>query len=507
MKLKWLGFVMLGWACAFNAQADKAVRGLPPPADPPSEFAEYFRKVQEAERIQDDEHRCRTYPDLPGNAWPAGAGRARCPLLRDVSLDLDKVASILAREGGMDELEKLLREMLVAREHAPEQGEDIYRFYSQFDSGTKAAGVVREWIRKAPDSPFALTALGKQRASQGWAARGGAFLNKTSPAQLRQMAQLFTAAHAPLSRALEIEPRLTPACLSLAEIGRQSSDALQSVAMVHCLEQDPNSYFLVWEWVTAAMPKWGGSMPSMTEVDDYIRLHGSENPMLYALLAESAGYRAIEHDTRLAALQNYVAGANAGPGSGMLGNAGIAYRIRNSEGDAWLAFVYLSQALRFMPSSALYREERGRALSALGHVEWAADDLATASAMNPTDMQLQFLAGFAAMVADRPIEARTHLERALALPELRGQAFEYLCQLHGTRGPTYDTAKWVGCTTELAEQHPNESGYWMWHFAALASAGHPDAKAVAQRVLDISAPGSEDHRTVKEYLERGNESP
>lgn len=500
------GAMILGWVLA-NAVTGVLHAQSPPvplPVEPPPELAEHVRQIREAERIRDVRQRCLAYPDLPGNAWPAGSARARCGLLQTTSPRLDHVESMLARSGGADDLQRRLADMLEVSTRDPERREDMHHFYMQFDEGARAGGVVREWIRQAPDSPFALAALGRHRAAQAWSARGGDFIQMTSRARIKQMGQLFAAAQIPLARALEREPRLTPACVTLAEIGRQSSDALQATALAHCLKQDPLSYYVVEEWMTAAMPKWGGSMRAMAEVDAYVRERGTAYPLLYALLAEAAGYTVGK--TYVDSLEDYLAGAKAAPAGDMLGRAGLAYGKRNRDGDAWQAVVYLSQAIRFLPSASKYREARGRRLAGLDQVEWSADDLAAVVADDPDNLFVSLDAGAMAMRADRNVEARRYLERAMELPEQRAEAFEQLCYVHGKRGPTYDAEKAVACITELAQQHPDDARYWMWYFATLDNAGHPEAAAVGRRFLQISDPSSSDHKAVKEHLERGLES-
>ena len=73
----------LGWIVMLVAVAASAA---PVPMEqgqsPPPRYAAYFNAVRNADAIEDPERRCLAYPDLPGNVWGRGAGKARCALLR-----------------------------------------------------------------------------------------------------------------------------------------------------------------------------------------------------------------------------------------------------------------------------------------------------------------------------------------------------------------------------------------------------------------------------------------
>jgi tetratricopeptide (TPR) repeat protein len=435
-----------------------------PPA-PPEALVAYFAQVRQAEAIQDPEQQCLAYPDLPDNAWPAGAAQTRCLLTRASPLPLAEIESRLAAPDGGAWLEQRLNAMLDANAD-PRERDRISSVFDPFDGGERAGSVATLWLRQMPESPFALTAMGKHRAAQGWTARGTQYAYKISDAQLQRMRQLFSGAALLLSDALKREPRLTPACVALAEIGRQSSDALQQESLAKCLRADPISYFVVWEWMNGAMPKWGGSMEAMNMVAAYIRQHGPENPMLYSLLSQPLGYEASQMDKYADGQEGFVAASRAGPGARMMTNAGHAYWAKD---DPWMALVYWSQALRFWPKDTELRGWRGRGLYQVRDYEWALKDLLPATAADSSDLELQFFTGSTLLALGRSEESRPYLLRAQKLPRFQLAALERYCYTWANTWEGLKTRQARDCTAALVKQVPTHGGYWGWRYSVLSA--------------------------------------
>lgn len=446
---------------------------------PPEALAAYFAQVRQAEQIADPEKRCLAYPDLPGNQWPAGAAEWRCLMVRPPVLALEEIEARLATPDGVAWLEQRLEALLEAHYTDPRERDRLFRVFDLFDGSERAGNIATQWLRQNPQSPFALTAMGKHRAAQGWGARGGAYVSKTSAAQLKRMTQLFAGATPLLTDALEREPRLTPACEALAAIGRQSSDALQKQSLAQCLRADPASYDVVWEWMTAAMPKWGGSLRAMNEVGAYVVQHGPENPTLYSLLAEPPGYEAERMGTYLEGLEGFVSASRAGPGARMMTSAGRAYWAKD---DSWTALVYFSQALRFWPRSQEVRRLRGVVLQKLGHYAWALEDLLPTVAADSEDMDAdtvtdmdiqmyaQFAIGHALLSLNRIEESRPYLLRAQQQPSNELAALENYCFTYTYKTEAAATQQARDCTAELVKRNPSHAMYWFWRYQALAAA-------------------------------------
>jgi tetratricopeptide (TPR) repeat protein len=461
--------VVLGWLAlpAFAQQPAQVQVRAPVTVKPPEALAAYFAQVRQAEQITDPEKRCLAYPDLPGNQWPAGAAEWRCLTVRPPVLALAEIEAKLATPDGAAWLEQRLEATLEANYNDPREHDRLFHVFNLFDSSERAGNIATQWLRQMPESPFALTAMGKHRAAQGWASRGDQYVSKTSAAQLKRMSQLFAGAAPLLADAMEREPRLTPACVALAEIGRQSSDALQQQALAQCLRADPASYYVVWEWMTAAMPKWGGSLQAMNKVGAYVVQHGPENPTLYSLLAEPTGYEASQMDTYAEAEEGLVAASRAGPGARMIKEAGRAYWAKD---DTWMALVYLSQALRFWPGMQEVRALRGRLLHGVGDYAWALEDLLPSAAEDPEDLEVQYATGDALLSLNRIEESRPYLLRAQKLPTHESAALERYCFTYAYKYESVSTKQARDCTAALVKRYPSRGLYWMWRYQALSAA-------------------------------------
>lgn len=342
---------LAGVSRAWASAADEYV----PPPPMPEELRAYFEQALQAERIADDVQRCLAYPDLPGNHWPEGAASVRCGQLGPDAFTLDDLERMLEEPGAAARIDAHLARLLEEHYTVAGQREQIHKFFLHFDAGERSGELAARWLRAAPESAFAMTAMGSHRSNLGWQARGGAYVSETSPQQLLRMGQHFSAAVPLLIQALELEPSLGPACLELAQIGRQSSDALQQAALAQCLERDPLSFYVVRELAKAAEPKWGGSMAALEAAAEYARRHGPQNPALYTFMAEPLSYVLIEEAKPYAeVVEDDLRAANMTPRPGMLVGAGHGSK------DPWQKVMLLSQALRFRPSM---QETRNPAMS------------------------------------------------------------------------------------------------------------------------------------------------
>jgi tetratricopeptide (TPR) repeat protein len=281
------------------------------------------------------------------------------------------------------------------------------------------------------------------------------------------MNQLFLSAVPLLDKALEREPRLTPACHALAEIGRQSSDALQKGALAQCLSANPASYNVVWEWMIGSMPKWGGSLREMNKVGAYVVQHGPENPTLYSLLVEPPGYEAAQLDTYAGGLEGFVAASRAGPGARMMTNAGRAHWDKD---DPWMALVYFSQALRFWQGAQEVRMLRGLVLNELGDYAWALEDLLPSAAEDSENLEVQYAIGNSLLSLNRIEESRPYLLRAQKLPTREFAALERYCFTYAYKYESVSTKQARDCTAALVKHNPSHGLYWMWRYQALSAA-------------------------------------
>ncbi|GHA83809.1 tetratricopeptide repeat protein [Cognatilysobacter bugurensis] len=466
----WLGAAVLGTALSAHAaprQADK----------PPVEWAAYIEAVRAADRMEGAEARCLAHPDLPGNRWRPDAGKWRCAVLREPLHSLDAIERLLQTEAGRAELERDFAQLLDAHYSDPDRREQIFNAFYPFDRSDRAGKIANRWLEAAPDSAFAHAALASHHDALGWAARGTAYARDTSDEQLERMTANFSKAVPLYLKALEIEPRLSPACTELAAIGRQSSDALQTYAIAACTKVDPDSYHVTLERLNGAQPKWGGSDTQLREAVAHAEARVTRNPMLGALLGEGAGYAPSNAEDFREVADELAAAAQMGPSAGLSGRAGSGYQRR---GEFWAAIVYLSQSLRYAPEDASRRYQRAGALHAVSELDWALRDMEVVLRHEPDDGWHQLRMGEILAERDGDRAAREHFKRAATFPETRKHALRQLCggllhdREHGQAG---------ACTLEFITAYPSDGEAWLQRTHFLVATKSPQASAAIERFL------------------------
>jgi tetratricopeptide (TPR) repeat protein len=368
----WAGVVALG--CAFGAGAAE------PGVKPPAQWTAYIAAVRKADAIAGDEARCLAHPDLPGNDWSPDAGKWRCSILRKPMLSLDEIDQLLQAEEGTAELEHRFAQLLDAHYKDQQQREQIFNAFGPFDDSARAGAVAKRWLERSPKSAFANMAMASHHSDMGWKARGTQYAQETPQAQLQRMNDEFALAVPLYLKALEIEPRLSPACTRLAAIGRQSSDELQRYAMRICTKVDPDSYYLALERIFGAQPRWGGSDEALRLAVAYAAARVEKNPTLGALLGEGAGYGPSVADNFGDVVDELVGAVRMAPSGTLAAHAGRGYRVKS---DPWSSIAYLSQGLRFWPKNEDWRYERAGQLIVVHDFRWAVTDMQVALEAEP----------------------------------------------------------------------------------------------------------------------------
>lgn len=443
-------FMGMAVGCALIASQAHAAE----PAPPPAEWADYVAQVRKADSIQDDEARCLAYPDLPGNQWRPGAARGRCSILRKPAMSLDEIDALLASPDGVAELDRRFAALLDAHYQQPEQREQIFNAFEVFDESERAAKVAERWLKAAPKSAFANTAMGAHYSEAGWKARGTRWASETPDENFKRMTENFGHSVPLYLEALKIEPRLSVACYRLAGVGRNSSDALQQFALARCTKVDPDSYFVALEHIDGAEPRWGGSDEQLRSAVAYAAARTERNPALGALLGEAAGYRPKMADDLGPVADDLAAAVRMGPSGSLFRSAGLGYR-RNRQ--TWEAYAYLSQAVRFRPGDGDFWYWRSLVLSDMVHdVVGARSDIQRALALDPEDDSYLYQLGRIVNQAEGYVAARPHFKRAMK-GESREQAMQQYCLsfLIPQVEAQADT-----CTREWVTEYPSSVGAW-----------------------------------------------
>lgn len=433
---------------------------------PPPEYAAYVAAARKADAITDPLQRCLAYPDLPGNTWEPGAAKARCAMfLTPVAYTLEAIDKELVLPGGAAKLDDHFRALLDAHFNDPPRREQVTHALSVFydEDLDKAERIARAWVGVSKDSAFAHAALGRVLAKRGWNARGTKLVKDTPPANFRKMEAYFEQAAVEYAKALEVEPKLFPACIGLMAIGRQSSDTLQASATARCLEADPASFHVVDELMTAAEPRWGGSEAAMRSVAAYAMARKQQNPVLTVFAFHHALY-AIERmdDSDAQAIAVLEPAASQVPNAGYLRAVGGAYLRK---GEDWKAFVHLSQALRFSPEYADERRFRGIALEALGETRWARADAEQAVALDPKNGSALRLLGRLVRELDGPVAALPHFRRAMDDAKHREWAFNDTC---GALIDAKRSSEATQCVDDLLAEYPANPEGWRQRLILIA---------------------------------------
>ncbi|MET3930707.1 tetratricopeptide (TPR) repeat protein [Lysobacter sp. OAE881] len=472
--------IALGSAALFQSAHAQRL----PSREPPAEWAEYIAQAKAADAIKDDEARCKAYPDLPGNQWRPGAAQGRCALLRQPAWTLDQIDALLANRKGVTQLERDFATLLDAHYRDRSQREQIFIAFSVFDASPRAGEVAQRWLKAAPQSAFANAAAGMHYGTAGWKARGTRYASKTSEDQFKEMSRYFAQAVPAYLRAMELEPRLSVACAKLTAIGRQSDAAMQAYASSRCREVDPDSYYVAWEQIVSAQPKWGGSDDALRGAVAYAAARTERNPILGALLAEAAGYRPGMAENEGEVVEELVEAARLGPSVSLLADAGRGYWVND---DWWRGIAYYSQALRFRPDDAWYRYARAALTAPFYHLQWAHSDMVVALKQEPGNARYLVMMGGIIEGLESPAAARPYYQRAMT-GEYRMQALERYCSTFLFPDVA---AEADACTRELVEALPASASAWRLRSRALVGHDIEGAAAAAKRAeaLDPPRPG------------------
>lgn len=375
---------------------------------------------------------CLATSDSPDNHWPAHAAKARCWLSLPQSPSLDEISTLLKEPHGAVKLERRYAEILAAHYVDPVHRDALFRAYQDFQTerGQQLADL---WLRESPRSAFAKLAKGDAALGAAWTARGRAYADKTTDAQFAAMTEHLKVAVAFLQAAFETEPKLTPACVDLMDIGNMVGDpSLRDSAKQACMKADPLSWHVNDMWLTELDPRWGGSFDQLDRAVDVIRSHVAESPMLASLLSKGIGRRAYmqleDRSTLLPIKPALESAASTAPDVFYLDKAGVAAM---QDGDYARAGSYLSQAIRFTPDDVGVLIDHAEWAARRGNQGQALSDLHRAQAQ-PDDCGCKDDAGIASVLLElgQAKDGRLELQRAALRPDQRVWAMTRLCQTY-----------------------------------------------------------------------------
>ena len=441
---------------------------------PPAEWADYFASVQKAERIDDLVKRCLAYPDLPGAKWKQKTVAALCALNRAPALSLDDIARIAATADGRRDLDARFAALAKASREDDRMREGIFDEYElAFVASERAREVASMWATGAPDSAYAQAAVGLQAVAAAWTTRGTA--NSPDARRMARMDALAEAGRTALSRALEVDPTLSPACRGLMHVGQMTGDDdLQRSALARCLASDPTAAHVAWAWMGLVSPQWGGTDEERAEVVAHARKHVADNPLLATL------YEAPNVDT-------------------------ISREGARMRDDPWRAYAHATQALRFSARERRYLLARSHMRTRLGDQAGAREDLSRALALNANDAEAWFLLG-------ELEQARGQYPAAIGAYDaaMRNEPFEAYAQLgrcETVLRVDEDREAQLACTRSLLSAWPE----WVdalylraWLLAKLGDPGESNYRGMFFQRADLSNPL---HKRYVDSLIAGGKQP
>ncbi|QQP99422.1 tetratricopeptide repeat protein [Lysobacter enzymogenes] len=455
----------------------------------------YIERIGEVEALVDDEARCKGYPDLPDNQWLAGAAQGRCSLLRKPAWSLEQIDRLLGEKDGAAELDRRFAELLDQHYRVQAQREQIFRAFKAFDASARAGETAQRWLRASPRSAYARVAVASHYQTIGEDARGISAYSQVGDAQRQDMQSQFAKALPLYDQALELEPRLSVACVQQMAIGRHVSQELWQRASERCRAIDPDSYYVVYGRILASQPNWGGSMQALREAVEDARQRASRNPILGAVVGEAEGFPVSPISGAPMVAAELARVSKLAPSGTLMSYAARAY---GQDGDHWRTFVYASQAVRFWPHNAEFRNLRATALMMLNIPGWAAIDLEQAVRDAPRDPDVRAQLIKVLTLAGRADDAIAQLQplRALSPQEAARTRFFVCGQL--AQGPQYGATA-VRCVNELVAEAPEIYEATQMRAFVLLQARDPGAAAAIDAVLDWPDPDGSAHvRAAKE---------
>jgi tetratricopeptide (TPR) repeat protein len=432
----------------------------------------FLTKARQAEKLKDPLQRCLAYPDPPRSHWNAEAVEAYCRYRHQPTISFAQMRDLI-EHGRSAELDRRLAEALQAQLTRPESQGLLDRIYlGAFNKGSfDIRPTLDAWKRASPDSAFAYAASGVAYAAMASEARGADYMRNTPQEKILAMDRLAEEADADLRRALQLDPRLTPAYASMMDIGRMSllgrTYALQAQAAG--LKATPPDYSIYGAASALAEPKWGGSLVEQRALEAQLLQHAKQNPLLYVAATDT---RLSEFDfesckcatpPELARMMDTLQELASHP---MLASAGDSAEAAEQRG---LAAVYYSEAIRFAPTAET-RLSRAFDLVALGYPTWAHEELTAIAPALPGRGDVYRGLGYADLQLEENARARSELEQAVRLDYTDTWSWDSLGWMYAN-GKQWDKA-WdaAGQMTRLQPDDPEG-----WRLRAYVQSEQPRA--------------------------------
>jgi len=470
-----LGIVEWGWGirsamtqltAQMNAESARRYARPPLPVAKARLFSHdevhaFLAKAKSAEAITDPLQRCLSYPDPPDSHWSRAAVEAYCHYHLQTVISFDE-AEALIRSGHAADLDRRLAQDLQAQLTRPESHGLLDRtYFNDFDVDSFDARLTLDaWKRASPNSAFAFAASGAAYVSMAHKARGGEYIQNTPQSNIDDMDRLLAQADTDLQRAVQLNPKITPAYVAMIQAGSMSlGDAYTENAFRRGMAAAPDDYAIYGMYIHAAEPKWGGSLQAMAKIASDAQVHVKENPLLALLLSAEPGYQYDACDCVSSEQRRwdaFPAVFDNVSSTSMLFSAGYA---ANSQRHPELAVVYLSEGLRFKFDETFGHIRRAYALSSVGDADWALVEANRQIEQQPQSAWGYSMRGYAYKTLRDPIHAAPDLEKAAAIEPNNSFPLSQLGSMYVFN--THEWDKGWDVANRLIHDHPDEASGWI----------------------------------------------
>lgn len=246
--------------------------------------------------------------------------------------------------------------------------ETIWRSMTDNFQGTtkQIRSMMDDWKRQSPHSALAYAASAYVYKTMAGKARGSNSGDSTPQASFDAMHALLVQAKQDLATAVELDPSLTTAYALMVNVGTLDGDpAYATEGARRGLAVDSASFAIYDVLTMAVMPRWGGSRKLQQELIESAKKQAEKNPLLLTVRAsvlmdvyDLGRCDCQTAEDRMAYLDVFDQVATARD----LLNAG---ENAKSNHQPELAYVYLSEALRFYPMDDVL-QDRQEVMAELG---------------------------------------------------------------------------------------------------------------------------------------------
>lgn len=175
-------------------------------------------------------------------------------------------------------LDQMGSQLVRAYEKDPNQFAAMRTFFYFLPNDKASAGTLEgynTWVTRFPESYTALYARARFYAYMAMAARGGEFIEKVSPEQLRKMREYFVLCRADLLRSLKYSSRPAMTYFQLVRIARFYGTSKKTWHYYEKSTQvDPDNLTIADQYLRSLQPRWGGSYEALQQFPDEARKRG-----------------------------------------------------------------------------------------------------------------------------------------------------------------------------------------------------------------------------------------